>query len=155
MWRQIKDYSNYEINTDAVIKNIKTNRILKQSKGEYLTVGLSKNGVQKTHSVHILMGESFLIKPSKNSVINHLDGNKYNNKLSNLEYTTQGKNISHAFKTKLRSHIGSNSNRALLNETKVLEIRSSNLIPSELAIKYNVHINTIKSVLSKKNWTHV
>ena len=73
-------------------------RILKQSKdaGGYFIVGLTKNGKRKTKLVHRLVAEAFM------PVINHIDGNKENNNINNLEFCNQSHNIKEAFRLGLQ-----------------------------------------------------
>ena len=73
-------------------------RILKQSKdaGGYFIVGLTKNGKTKNKLVHRLVAEAFM------PVINHIDGNKENNNINNLEFCNQCHNIKEAFRLGLQ-----------------------------------------------------
>lgn len=74
-------------------KNIK---YLKQSsdRGGYRIVVLVKNGVLKTKTVHRLVAEAFMGKSKL--CVNHIDGNKSNNRLENLEFVTHKENMAHA-----------------------------------------------------------
>ena len=68
------------------------------SKKGYLYVGLNKNKRQKTHLVHRIIGEHFVLNPLNFPEINHIDGNKQNNYANNLEWATSSQNQIHAFK---------------------------------------------------------
>lgn len=61
----------------------------------YLNVCLCVNKVKKNHKVHRLVAAAFLWE--SNLDVNHIDGKKHNNKLSNLEYISKSDNIKHAF----------------------------------------------------------
>lgn len=121
LWKPVKGYENlYEVsnlgNVRSVDRYIDTNirhvtrrlqkgRILSQnlkSRG-YLTVDLCKNGKVKTTLVHRIVADAFLPDDGKRT-INHIDGDKTNNAVSNLERSSHSENIKHAFKTGL-SHI--------------------------------------------------
>lgn len=69
----------------------------------YMCVSLQKDGQRKTRTVHRIVLESFNYNPDGLQV-NHKDGNKFNNNLSNLEWVTPKENIEHAEKMGLRSH---------------------------------------------------
>ena len=81
----------YQINRLGQIKRIASGRILKPilySKG-YLFVSLSKDGIEKTHLVHRLIGIQFIPNPENKLEIDHIDRNKNNNSLENLRWATR------------------------------------------------------------------
>lgn len=98
IWKVIKDYPMYSVSNLGSIKNNKTGRILKQLNDNrgYLQVRLYNNGKAKTYKVHKIVFETFKGKITNKMVINHKDGNKYNNSLKNLEGVTQQYNVLHA-----------------------------------------------------------
>lgn len=63
---------------------------------KYKFVCLRKDGVNKNHSVHRLVAEAFIPNPSNLSDVNHKDGNKQNNHVSNLEWCCRSANLKHA-----------------------------------------------------------
>lgn len=73
--------------------------------------------------VHTLVGEVFLTKGSGHNCINHKDGNKLNNHVDNLEWTTLGENIKHAVATGLMDLKGEKHHASKLTKEKVLEMR--------------------------------
>ena len=112
-WRPVRDYAGlYEVSDLGRVRSVgrvvphrlkgkKTipTRILKQGKASngYWTVSLWIKNKGKTHCVHSLVANAFLGKTDGWSVlVNHLDGDKTNNKLQNLELTNQSGNIKHA-----------------------------------------------------------
>ena len=74
-------------------------KIIKQSdqKCGYMMVWLSKDGKEKAHTVHRLIGYAFLENPENLSDINHKDGNKKNNCVDNLEWCSRSDNIKHRY----------------------------------------------------------
>ena len=74
--------------------------LLKQRNGEYLRVNLNKDGVKKTERIHVLVANAFLPNPFNYSEINHIDGNKHNNNLSNLEWCSRSYNAKHYWNLK-------------------------------------------------------
>jgi hypothetical protein len=82
-------------------------RIIKQSisRNGYLRVNLSKNGICKKYLVHRIVAIAFLLNDKNKPEVNHVDGNKINNSLENLEWVSKSENIKHAI-NKLNKKIG-------------------------------------------------
>ena len=114
VWKNVVGYEGlYQVSNlgnvksmERVVKRIRRGtfsvkeRILKKSiTGDgYYQVGLSKDGKEKNHKIHRLMAEAFFDYKNKKLVINHKDGNRLNNELSNLELCTQSHNIKEAIR---------------------------------------------------------
>lgn len=100
---KINDYENYEINKEGNIFSLKRDKYLKYSiqKSGYKYVYLCKNGKQKAFLLHRLIALNFLPNPENLPEINHIDGNKLNNDLNNLEWVTRSQNQKHAYLNKL------------------------------------------------------
>ena len=107
-WKPIKGYEGlYEVSNDGRVRRLRfTNgshdfekvRECKQTLNTwgYMTVNLSKNGKGSTKRVHRLVANAFL--GESNLQIDHIDGNKQNNRLDNLEYVTPKENTNRAWK---------------------------------------------------------
>ena len=94
IWKDIKGYEGlYWVSNLGRIKS--KQKILKPIKGEYLKVGLSKEGIQKTVTVHRLVASAFILNPNNYNYVNHIDENKYNNISSNLEWCTNKYNVNY------------------------------------------------------------
>ena len=104
-WRPIKGYPDYEIsNFGEIISNKCNKRIrLKQSKNGsgYYAVSLYKNKNMNKLLVHRLVAENFIENKYKNHEVNHVDANKLNNNVTNLEWVTRERNMQHAWTTGL------------------------------------------------------
>ena len=90
MRKLINGYDNYFIYDNGNVLNIYTNKILQGSIGEqgYKYYRLSKDGKKKMYYVHRLVALHFLDNPYNFPVVNHKDGNKLNNCVENLEWTS-------------------------------------------------------------------
>lgn len=66
----------------------------------YENVILCKNSKSKGYSVHRLVAQAFILNPENKPQINHIDENKANNKVSNLEWVTRKENINHGNRTR-------------------------------------------------------
>lgn len=71
----------------------------------YWSVSLTKNGEMKSIRVHRLICEAFIPNPEGKDCVNHIDGNKLNNSIENLEWVTYSENHKHAFRTGLKKHV--------------------------------------------------
>lgn len=104
-WYPIKDWEGlYELNKNGEVRNVKTKRLIIGDINNcgYYRVRLNKNGISKRYFRHRLVAEHFLEKPIGKDFVNHIDGNKSNNNLNNLEWATQSENEKHAFEIGLK-----------------------------------------------------
>src|SRR5574343_1794884 len=94
-----KKETNYTISKNGKVFNKKTNKELKQyiSNSGYYIVTFRTNGKLKTHYVHILVANAYLSNQKTRSkrYVNHLDCNKLNNNVNNLEFTSRKENYKH------------------------------------------------------------
>uniref|UniRef100_A0A6C0IR59 HNH nuclease domain-containing protein n=1 Tax=viral metagenome TaxID=1070528 RepID=A0A6C0IR59_9ZZZZ len=96
VWRNVSGWENYSVSNLGKVKNNKTGRLLKQYiRGGYSFVGLCQNHNSKTIPVHRLVSLAFIDNPENKKQVNHLDKNRSNNNISNLEWTTAFENCSH------------------------------------------------------------
>ena len=98
-WKIINNFSNYEISTEGRVRNLKTQYILKgrESKSGYLQVFIKNDidGDFKNQYIHRLVAIHFIENPNNKKEVNHIDGNKLNNTLENLEWCTSSENQKH------------------------------------------------------------
>lgn len=105
IWKDIAGYEGlYQISNQGRIKNVKKSIIKKPTlcKNGYLYVDLYKNNKRLKKTIHRLVAEAFLNNKNNYSDINHKDGNKLNNDVSNLEFCTRSYNIKEAYRLNLR-----------------------------------------------------
>lgn len=87
----------YETRKEHMIKTRVGNR-------KYKVVNLCKNSKRECKTVHRLIAQAFLPNPNNFECVNHIDGNKLNNKIDNLEWCTTQQNIQHAYKNNLMTN---------------------------------------------------
>jgi len=106
--------------------------------------------------VHRLVAEEFLPNPDDKPQVNHIDGDKSNNRVDNLEWVTGAENVQHAFRTGLRVPTrGRLNGNAKLTDEQVDEIRAAvgaRGIGRQLAKKFGVSEATISFIRSCKRW---
>lgn len=95
-WVDVKDTDNYEVSNMGRVRNKKTGRILKPQLNR--DGGYHRVNINAQHRyVHRLVADSFYDCDITNKDVNHIDGNKHNNALPNLEICSRKENIQHAF----------------------------------------------------------
>ena len=99
IWKDISGFNGkYQVSSWGKIRNAETGKVLKpyeNSKG-YLKVGLSKGKKSEKKRVNRLVAMAFIENPNDLPQVNHKDGNKKNNSVSNLEWVTDSRNKEHA-----------------------------------------------------------
>jgi hypothetical protein len=87
-WKIIEDYPNYAVSNLGQIKSLKYDRIVKGGKNNcgYFYVNLVRDKIPKTHAVHKLVMKYFGENEPENSIIDHIDHDKTNNKINNLQW---------------------------------------------------------------------
>lgn len=127
-------------------------------KDGYTMVNLSLGGIrQKLALTHRVVAKTFLANPASRPHVNHVDGIRGNNAVSNLEWVTSLENARHAVDV-LGHHRGERSSRAKLTEADVLAIRAARIGGAkyrELAAIYSVTLAAIENILHRRTWKHI
>lgn len=154
-------YTYYALDNGNIYSE-KTHHILSKhlDKDGYEKVRLITEDGRHTFSVHRLILESFHPIPNMESMqVNHIDGNKQNNSLNNLEWCTCSENIHHAYKIGLSNQKGEKNNASKLTEKEVKEIiqllLSKKYTLKEIGNKYNVCADAIGAIKNKHNWFYL
>jgi hypothetical protein len=99
MWKTVESSPNYKVSNFGSIKNTKTGKMLKVATNNsgYKLVCLSTENKKQTGYIHRLVAEAFIDTnlDTRTSVVNHIDGNKSNNIIENLEWATYAENAYH------------------------------------------------------------
>ena len=167
IWKSIEEYPQFEISNCGNICRIATGKVLKRaigSTGYYqVSVSLGKKGTYKTFKIHREVAKAFIPNPSNKPHINHIDGDKLNPHVSNLEWATHADNMRHAFDNNLIvMPKGEDCHNSVLKESDILFIRKNyspygknGLSGRELAKLFNVHHETIRAIIDRRKWKHL
>ena len=174
VWKQIKGYEGlYEISnlgrfkscTRRIVKKNGAVNILKEkiiipncnTKDRYVNVCITKNGKAKTIALHILLATAFISNPENKPCINHINGKKKDNALSNLEWVTYSENMIHALDTGLRPFLfGEKATNKKLNEKIVLEIFNNTVDDVKKICKnYNITAQHYDHIKTGYSWSSV
>lgn len=99
---EIEGFENYEVSNLGKVRNIKSGRLLKPwiIQSGYLGLCLYENNKRKNLLLHKIIATAFIDNPEEKPCVNHIDENKLNNDLSNLEWCTVRENNMHGTRTK-------------------------------------------------------
>lgn len=169
-WREIPEWPDYAVsNQGHVMRTTAPKRgraragdILKPripGGGQYPAVALTCDGVKTNWYVHRLVLHVFAGPCPDGMEVNHIDGNKLNARLENLEYVTRSENQLHAFRAGLNSREGARNQKAILTESDVLTIRAEYTGAygqcAKLARRYGVSHAAIQDIIHGRNWGHL
>ncbi len=158
-WYSVSNFG--RIRRDKIGQSTHAGRIIKgyPSRKNYITVNLSKKGIQKKYRIHKLVISSFLEICPEGKQVNHKDADKNNNHLSNLEYVTPKENVIHAWKNRIcKSFLGSKHGNAKLKEKNIPQIkklRKGGVSYRKIGEKFNVTYGTIEKIIKNKSWRHI
>ena len=131
-----------------------------QARGYLFVVLYGGDGARRTQHVQRLVAAAWLPPADDMSRVhvNHIDGDKTNNDVANLEWVSPSENIRHAFATGLSSQRGSRNAHSKLSEADVAEIRQLSqrgVVKRQIARLFGVSAPTITNITRGKTWTHV
>lgn len=154
-WTRLENYSAYLISSAGRVFSLHSKKILKVTPHpytKYLKIKLRKDdGTVPTWYLHRLVATAFLPRFANQVEVNHIDGNKRNNSVYNLEWMTKEENIRHA-------QLNGLGNVKL----KPQEVRSvfylayaSDLTQEEIGEMYGVGRNVVSAIKNRRAWEHV
>lgn len=112
-WHDIPGFSNYQVSKSCIIRKRKlvskgNDKLVLNHTWDYNYLGVkmkNDDGVWKRVKVHVVMMLTFVGPRPEGLVINHIDGNKENNNLDNLEYCTSLENERHSLDVLGKTHL--------------------------------------------------
>jgi len=169
MEKVIEGFDNYTVDKEGNVRSAITGKVLKQqlTKKGYMSVDLYKSGVKAHARVHRLVCKAFLPNPTNKPQVNHIDSNRKNNSVENLEWCTPKENAQHAWgkggmKTNFHRkggqpgpHRGEDSPSAKLTVEKVVSIRKLldwGMPPARLGSMFGVSGTAIRKIKTGRSW---
>lgn len=168
-WRPVVGYEGeYQVSNLGRVMSLKNNvpKLLRSrvNRRGYVQICLCKDNQKRYFSVHKLVLTAFVSERPPGMVINHKDGNKANNALSNLEWVTQAENIDHSHNVLLNgystppTYFGENHPGARYTVEQIREIRrlhAEGVSASKLATRFGGAKSTIKRIFNNETWKDV
>lgn len=167
-WRPVVGYEGwYEVSSLGRVRNIAKRNgtavglILRANpNGEgYASLGLRRDGSSVTWRVHILVAHAFMALPPVDLEVGHLDDDKMNPRLDNLEYTTHVENVRRGVRTGCRKkhHKGTQNPAAQVDEATVQAIRLNveDLSYAKLAQTYGLSKSQVARIVMRQSWCHL
>ena len=156
IFKKIPNYSNYSISNTGIVRNDKRGKNLQYNilKNGYARVDLCNTFGTKHFSVHRLVADLFIENIENKSCVNHIDGNKVNNRVNNLEWCTERENTLHAINTGLFPIAEDHPNSKLTNEEVRIIPLMFMLGGSRRSIAESLKVDkaTISNILAKKTY---
>lgn len=156
--RKLPIGSGYLITGDGRVWSSKSNRFLNMYNFRgYLRVGITvAKGIQKNFFVHRLVAIAFIPTNDQNLQVNHIDGNKQNNRISNLEWVTSKENIQHAWLTGLNRNFGDSHFKSKLNvedAKSIMDLHHKGKTQGEISEIFGISRFPVYQIINKKHWS--
>lgn len=130
-------------------------RVLMKDKDGYMRICLRG----KNFRINRLVAEYFIYNPNNKKEVNHINGNKEDNRVENLEWVSSSENTLHAYDNGLMNKKGENHHHAKLTNEDVLEIRklckNNDLTQTKIAKIYNIDPSHVSDIKLRKRWKHI
>lgn len=165
-WRTVSVHERYEVSSLGRVRNRVTGRVLAATprKNGYVSVIFKDGKSQKRYYAHRLVAAAFVGPLEADSVVNHLNFVRHDNRACNLEITTTAENVAYSVAAGRMVDNGRNAPRgerhklSKVTAEQVLEIRAlhaAGTTATELGLRYGVVKQQIASIVKRVSWSHV
>jgi len=163
-WKAIKGFeSEYEISSQGNLRSMDrvvnhyidgftrrykgSSKKIRPDKDGYLRCTLKKDGKSYHYRVHRLVAEAFIINERQDKIVNHLNGDKTDNRVENLEWCTISENVIHAVRNRFVE--------TKLTDEQALEIFNSKLSNRKLGEQFKINSSIVWRIKNKKAYKHL
>lgn len=175
-WKEIKGHrQSYEVSDSGKVRSkdcigprgghIKGHVLSQRDNSNgYLRCGMNLTGNYKEYLVHRLVADAFIPNPENKPYVNHIDGNKHNNSIDNLEWCTRSENEKHAWRTGLKTDVSTKGERHGMHKLREIDVRyirenhvrnGGNMETGQLARMFYVNPQTITEIVSNRIWRSI
>ena len=160
LWKPLEEYKGIKVSSIGRIKKAAN----KSRKERILTIfpidkdGYYRCSVQKldgtwtSQPVHRLVAKAFIDNPNNKTIVNHIDSNRLNNKVENLEWVTVKENVLHSFQYGKRKQCKEVPRKTLLTDYQISQINTLRTIytVNQLSKLFNIKYVSLKNIIRKK-----
>lgn len=160
LWRPLLEYKGIEVSSFGRIRKAankrRKERILTKfpkDKDGYCRCSVQRlDGIWISKPVHRLVAKAFVENPYNKEVVNHIDGNRTNNRMENLEWVTAKENVIHSFKFGNRKTCKNIPRNTLLTDFQISQIDNLRELytVNQIAKLFNIKYQSLKNIIHKK-----
>ena len=160
LWKPLLEYKGIEVSSIGRIRKAanksRKERILTEfpkDREGYCRCSVQKlDGTWTSQPVHRLVAKAFIENPDNKSAVNHIDGNRSNNRVENLEWVTPRENVLHSFKFGNRKKCKQVPTKTILTDFQISQIDNlRNLYTvGQIAKLFNIEYQSLKNIIHKK-----
>ncbi len=160
LWKPLQEYKGIEVSSIGRIRKAankrRKERILTEfpkDRDGYCRCSVQKiDGTWTSQPVHRLVAKAFIPNKENKQAVNHIDGNRANNKVENLEWVTPKENVIHSFKFGLRKGCKQVPKRTILTDFQISQIDKLREIytVNQIAKLFNIEYQSLKNIIHKK-----
>jgi len=159
-WKEVQGYEGrYMISASGKVFSFLTNKYRKpvfNHRGYYFMRLSDSEHKYKTNYIHKMVARAFIPNSENKPQVNHIDGNKTNNLIDNLEWCTNDENMAHAKANGLiKPHKGKEHWHCRLTEEQAKDIKYSLMSTKELMKEYRASYSMVYGIKSGKRWKHI
>lgn len=160
LWKPLEEYKGIEVSSVGRIRKAankrRKERILTEfpkDRDGYCRCSVQRlDGTWTSQPVHRLVAISFIPNPMNKQAVNHIDGNRTNNKVENLEWVTPKENVIHSFKFGSRREYKKVPKKTLLTDFQISQIDKLRELytVNQIAKLFNIEYQSLKNIIHKK-----